>query len=100
MGNNEWQQFCARQENLFLLRFSLKEANIRAITRGRVKLEEVIYTDGLKSYDGIVRLGHNKHYRARHNRDKFAQSSHTSTASRLVGLANPVQFPSGTLAAK
>jgi transposase len=87
VGNNEWEQFCAGRENVFLLRFSLKEASIRAITRGRVKLEEAIHTDVLKSYDGIVRVDQKKHYRVRHDRDEFAQSSHTSRASRFVGVA-------------
>jgi transposase len=52
-----------------------KKANIQAIIRGKVELAATIHTDGFRSYDGIVDMGYQKHYRVRHERDEFVQGS-------------------------
>ncbi len=43
-----------------------------AIIKGKVDAASVIHTDGFRSYDGIVDLGYQKHYRINHSADEFA----------------------------
>ena len=40
--------------------------------RGRVDHDSVIHTDGWRSYDGLVDLGYDKHFRVHHGANKFA----------------------------
>ena len=37
--------------------------------------ESVIYTDGWKSYDGLVDYGYKQHYRVKHSANQFADVS-------------------------
>ena len=43
-----------------------------AILTGKVNHDSTIHTDGFRSYDGIVDLGYQKHYRVNHSADEFA----------------------------
>ncbi len=43
-----------------------------AIIKGKVNPHSTIHTDGFRSYDGIVDLGYQKHYRVNHSQDEFA----------------------------
>jgi len=43
-----------------------------AIIKGRVDAASTIHTDGFRTYDGIVDLGYQKHYRINHSADEFA----------------------------
>jgi len=43
-----------------------------AIVKGKVGAGSTIHTDGFRSYDGIVDLGYQKHYRIDHGRNEFA----------------------------
>ena len=45
------------------------------IVKGKVSLDCVIHTDGFRSYDSIVHLGYQKHYRILHSADKFAEGT-------------------------
>jgi len=42
------------------------------IIQERVGVDSVIYTDGFKSYDGLVNFGYKKHYRIHHGENEFA----------------------------
>jgi transposase len=42
------------------------------IVKGKVSLESLIHMDGVRSYDGIVHLGYQKHYRILQSDNKFA----------------------------
>jgi len=42
------------------------------VIRGKILEESTIYTDGWKSYDGLVLNGY-KHYRIHHNKNEFAR---------------------------
>jgi transposase-like protein len=65
-----------------------KKANIQAIIRGKVELASRIHTDGFRSYDGIVHMGYQKHYRVRHDRDEFVRgNSHINGIEGFWGLA-------------
>ncbi len=50
-----------------------KKASIQAIIRGKVDLAATIHTDGFRSYDGIVHMGYQKHYRVQHSKDEFVR---------------------------
>lgn len=43
-----------------------------AIVKGKVSAGSTILTDGFRSYDGIVDLGYQKHYRIDHSKNEFA----------------------------
>jgi len=65
-----------------------KKASIQAIIRGKVELSATIHTDGFRSYDGIVHMGYQKHYRVRHDRDEFVRdNSHINGIEGFWGLA-------------
>ena len=48
------------------------KATLQAIIRGKVTQDSVIYSDGLKSYDGLVDVGYDKHFRINHGNNEFA----------------------------
>ena len=65
-----------------------KKANIQAIIRGKVELASTIHTDGFRSYDGIVDMGYQKHYRVRHDRDEFVRgTAHINGIEGFWGMA-------------
>ena len=43
-----------------------------AIIKGKVETTSTIHTDGFRTYDGIVDLGYQKHYRVNHSKNEFA----------------------------
>lgn len=45
------------------------------IVKGKVSIDSMIHTDGFRSYDSIVHLGYQKHYRILHSDDKFAEGT-------------------------
>lgn len=65
-----------------------KKANIQAIIRGKVELASTIHTDGFRSYDGIVHMGYQKHYRLRHDKNEFVRgSAHINGIEGFWGMA-------------
>jgi transposase-like protein len=65
-----------------------KKASIQAIIRGKVDLTSTIHTDGFRSYDGIVHMGYQKHYRVQHGQDEFVRgNSHINGIEGFWGLA-------------
>jgi transposase-like protein len=65
-----------------------KKASIQAIIRGKVELSATLHTDGFRSYDGIVHMGYQKHYRVHHNRDEFVRGhAHINGIEGFWGLA-------------
>ena len=45
------------------------------IIRGKVSEESIVYTDGFKTYDGLVDLGYKKHHRIKHGQNEFAHGT-------------------------
>ena len=43
-----------------------------AILKGKVNPDSTIHTDGFRTYDSVVDLGYQKHYRVNHSQDEFA----------------------------
>jgi len=65
-----------------------KKSSIQAIIRGKVELAATIHTDGFRSYDGIVHMGYQKHYRVRHDQDEFVRgTSHINGIEGFWGIA-------------
>jgi len=65
-----------------------KKASPQAIIRGEVESAATIHTDGFRSYDGIVHMGYQKHYRVRHDRDEFVRgNSHINGIEGFWGMA-------------
>lgn len=65
-----------------------KKASIQAIIRGKVELSATLHTDGFRSYDGIVHMGYQKHYRVRHDKDEFVRgTAHINGIEGFWGLA-------------
>ena len=59
-----------------------------AILKGKVNHDSTIHTDGFRSYDGIVDLGYQKHYRVNHSQDEFAVgSNHINGIEGFWGFA-------------
>jgi transposase len=50
-------------------------AELLPIIRKRVAEESVVYTDGFKTYDGLVDLGYKKHHRIKHGQNEFAHGT-------------------------
>ncbi len=53
----------------------VRKNTLLQIVKGKVDKQSVIHTDGFRSYDSIVHLGYQKHYRILHSDDKFAEGS-------------------------
>lgn len=67
---------------------NITRATLLAALRGKVSLDSVVHSDGLKSYDGLVDLGYRKHYRVDHSNNEFATSiSHINGIEGFWGLA-------------
>jgi transposase len=54
---------------------NVRQETLMQIVKGKVSLQSVIHTDGFRSYNSIVHLGYQKHYRILHSNDKFAEGS-------------------------
>lgn len=64
------------------------KAQLQAIIRGRVELSATIHTDGFRSYDGIVHMGYQKHYRVQHGKDEFVRgNAHINGIEGFWGIA-------------
>lgn len=50
-------------------------AELLPIIREKVNEESTVYTDGFKTYDGLVDLGYKKHHRIKHDNNEFAVGS-------------------------
>ena len=49
--------------------------------------ESIIYTDGWKSYDGLVDYGYKQHYRVKHSSNQFADGrNHINGIENFWGL--------------
>ena len=43
------------------------------IITGKVPTDSVVYTDGFKTYDGLVNFGFKKHHRIKHGENEFTK---------------------------
>ena len=75
---------------------NVRKDTLMQIVKGKVSLQSVIHTDGFRSYDGIVHLGYQKHYRILHSDDKFAATHQSANALvRMFVKANMLEEATG-----
>jgi transposase len=64
------------------------KVTLQAIIRGKVVLDSIIYSDRLKSYDGLVDVGYDKHFRIDHGNNEFARGhNHINGIEGFWGVA-------------
>ena len=57
------------------------------IIKGRTDTGAIIYSDGFKSYDGLVNYGYKRHYRVKHGKNEFALGhNHINGIENFWGL--------------
>ncbi len=57
------------------------------IIKGRTDTGAIIYSDGFKSYDGLVNYGYKRHYRVKHGENEFALGhNHINVIENFLGL--------------
>lgn len=52
-----------------------KKKTLQPIIRGKIDTTAVIYSDGWRSYDGLVDVGYDKHYRVNHGENEFSKGN-------------------------
>ena len=63
-------------------------ATLLPIIKARVDENSEVFTDGFRSYDGLVDAGYKKHHRVYHNRNEFANGrNHINGIENFWGLA-------------
>jgi len=57
------------------------------IIQGKANPSSVLYSDGFKTYDGLVNYGYKKHYRIKHGENEFADgNNHINGIENFWGL--------------
>ena len=59
---------------------------LRAIIKGKVDKSTTIYSDGWRSYDGLVDVGYDKHFRVNHGDNEFSKGK--GTGIHINGIEN------------
>ena len=57
------------------------------LIRRKIDKETVLFTDGVKTYDGLVDLGYKKHYRVHHGKSEFAKKE-AKIRNHINGIEN------------
>lgn len=61
---------------------------LRQIVQMKVEADSTIYSDGWRSYDGLVDWGYKRHYRVNHSANEFARgNSHINGIENFWGIA-------------
>ncbi len=61
---------------------------LKQIVQAKVEPDSTIYSDGWRSYDGLVDWGYKKHYRVNHGQNEFARGrSHINGIENFWGIA-------------
>ena len=54
----------------------------------RISKSAIVYTDGFKTYDGLVNMGYKKHYRVHHGKNEFAKKEKKNIKNHINGIEN------------
>jgi len=58
------------------------------IIQDKISEDSTVYTDGFKTYDGLVNMGYKKHYRISHGNNEFANGrNHINGIENFWGIA-------------
>ena len=66
---------------------NVKAKTLQAIIKGKVSFDSTLYTDGFRSYDSIVHLGYQKHYRIYHQDNYAVGNVHINGIEGFWGYA-------------
>jgi len=66
---------------------NVKAKTLQAIIRGKVSVDATVYTDGFRSYDSIVHLGYQKHFRIYHQESYGKGDVHINGIEGFWGYA-------------
>lgn len=67
---------------------NVSRETLKQIVQSKVKPESTIYSDGWRSYDGLVDWGYKKHYRVNHGDNEFATGHrHINGIENFWGIA-------------
>lgn len=69
---------------------------LEAIIRGKIDKKSTIYSDGWRSYDGLVDVGYDKHFRVNHSDNEFSKGK--GTGIHINGIENFWSFTKRRLA--
>jgi transposase len=60
---------------------------ILPIIQGKITPDTVVFSDGFKTYDGLVNFGYKKHFRVKHSQNEFAKgTNHINGIENFWGL--------------
>ena len=66
----------------------VSRATLKQIVQAKVEPDSTIYSDGWRSYDGLVDWGYKRHYRVNHGQNEFARGhSHINGIENFWGIA-------------
>ncbi len=66
----------------------VSRATLKQIVQAKVEPDSTIYSDGWRSYDGLVDWGYKRHYRVNHGANEFARgNSHINGIENFWGIA-------------
>ena len=54
----------------------------------RISKSAIVYTDGFKTYDGLVNMGYKKHYRVHHGKNEFVKKEKRRIRNHINGIEN------------
>ena len=66
---------------------NVQAKTLQAIIKGKVNLDATVYTDGFRSYDSIVHLGYQKHFRIYHQESYGKGDVHINGIEGFWGYA-------------
>ncbi len=75
--------------NQIVKKFSIKE--LLLIIKGKADTNTVIYSDGFKTYAGLINYGYKEHFRVRHSDNEFAiGNNHINGIENFWGRNNHI----------
>ena len=76
-----------RRQSLYPNSQNCSISELLPIIKGRTDTGAIIYSDGFKSYDGLVNYGYKRHYRVKHGENEFALGhNHINGIENFWGL--------------
>ena len=70
---------------------NVSRATLMQVIEGKVDKDATVYTDGFRSYGGLVDWGHKHHYRVNHGENEFVnfddRSNHINGIESFWGYA-------------
>ena len=64
------------------------QKSIIPLINQRISKSAIVYTDGFKTYDGLVSMGYKKHYRVHHGKNEFAKKETKKIKNHINGIEN------------